>query len=175
MFLLIFFKAKRGKNTNFIFSKCYLGYTVQGYDFNSDCLKVSIFRVGTEYWMVVVWCLMPLSTIFYRIFWKALHKHCTCIRLKTIPDIAEILLKVALNTIKQPFQNLRYRWNIVESGIKHHKTTISKSFQNLRYRWNIVVLWCLMPLSTIFHLYRRFWNGCFMVFNATFNNISAIS
>ena len=50
MFLLIFFKAKRGKNTNFIFSKCYLGYTVQGCDFNSDCLKVSIFRVGTEYY-----------------------------------------------------------------------------------------------------------------------------
>ena len=50
MFLLIFFKAKRGKNTNFIFSKCYLGYTVQGYDFNSDCLKVSIFRVGTDYY-----------------------------------------------------------------------------------------------------------------------------
>jgi hypothetical protein len=54
---------------------------------------------------------------------------------------------VALNTIKQPFQ---------------------KDF-------GMVVLWCLMPLSTIFHLYHRFWNGLFMEFNATFNNISPIS
>jgi hypothetical protein len=38
----------------------------------------------------------------------------------------------------------------------------------------MVVLWCLMPLSTIFQLYRRFWNGLFMVFNATFNNIGEI-
>jgi hypothetical protein len=36
------------------------------------------------------------------------------------------LLKVALNTIKQPFQNLWYRWNIVESGIKHHNPTQPK-------------------------------------------------
>jgi hypothetical protein len=70
--------------------------------------------------MVVLWCLMPLSTIFhlYRRFWNGCSK---------IYDIAEILLKVALNTIKQPFQNLRYRGNIVERGIKHHKTTIPKS------------------------------------------------
>ena len=38
----------------------------------------------------------------------------------------KILLKVALNTIKQPFQNLWYRWNIVESGIKHHNPTQPK-------------------------------------------------
>jgi hypothetical protein len=111
--------------------------------------------------MVVLWCLMPLSTIFH-----LYHRHFK------IYNIGEILLKVALNTIKQPFQNLWYRWNIVESGIKHHKTT-----QYFIYivDFGMVVLWCLMSLSTIFHLYHRFWNGCFMVFNATFNNISSIS
>jgi hypothetical protein len=37
--------------------------------------------------------------------------------------------------------------------------------------FGMVALWCLMPLSTIFQLYHRFWNGCFMVFNATFSKI----
>jgi hypothetical protein len=61
----------------------------------------------------------------------------------------------------------RYKWNIVESGIKHHNPKHLTLILNFRY--NLLML-------LIRFIQKNEWFGLisFIVFNATFSNISAM-
>jgi hypothetical protein len=69
-------------------------------------------------------------------------------------DITEILLKVALNTIKQICFFVCFIPMLCRNDMWSSKTTFLSSFRfNTQYDHKFV-WWCLTPLSTIFPLYR---------------------
>jgi hypothetical protein len=75
--------------------------------------------------------LWPSSYIFYSVVcqwlatgrWFSPGPPVSSTKKTDLRDITEILLKLALNTIKQTIYSVlippRYNWNIVESGVKH--------------------------------------------------------
>ena len=60
--------------------------------------------------------------------------------------MTEILLKVALITIKQANKQLNIECYLIAVFVQ------SRELPNVNVGW--LVLWCLTPLSTIFQLYR---------------------